>query len=170
MLCGCLRSVQSNNNLYGKWTKDYCDCDKNSKDKFFYNDDIVKEIYWRSTNLVNDHVRRLANVGRVLILGLGEIMFKGTSLTHDYVEVLMQCHICKKEKWVTFEYGFKGKQYCVGYYSRNHSLQACISNCENRTMRSIKKKFDDLKGFGEGTYHFIKHNCKTFAKTFFELL
>ena len=170
MLCGCLRSVQSNNNLYGKWTKDYCDCDKNSKDKFFYNDDIVKEIYWRSTNLVNDHVRRLTIVGRVLMLGLGEIMFKGTSLTHDYVEVLIQCHICKKEKWVTFEYGFKGKQYCVGYYSRNHSLQACISNCENRTMKSIKKKFDDLKGFGEGTYHFIKHNCKTFAKTFFELL
>ena len=170
MLCGCLQSSQSNNNLYGKWTKDYCDCDKNSKDKFFYNDDIVKEIYWRSTNLVNDHVRRLTNVGRVLILGLGEIMFKGTSLTHDYVEVLMQCHICKKEKWVTFEYGFKGKQCCVGYYSRNHSLHACISNCENRTMGSIKEKFDDLKGFGKGTYHFIKHNCKTFAKTFFQLL
>ena len=170
MGCGCLQSAQSNNNLYGKWTKDYCDCDKNSKDKFFYDDDIVKEIYWRSTNLVNDHVRRLTNVGRVLILGLGEIMFKGTSLTHDYVEVLMQCHICKKEKWVTFEYGFKGKQYCVGYYSRNHSLHACISNCENRTMGSIREKFDDLKGFGEGTYHFIKHNCKTFAKTFFQLL
>ena len=169
MGCGCLQSAQSNNNLYGKWTKDYCDCDKNSKDKFFYNDDIVKEIYWRSTNLVNDHVRRLANVGRVLIFGLGEIMFKGTSLTHDYVEVLITCRRCKKEKWGTFEYGSAGKQFCVGYYSRNCALNADIINC-NRTLGSLYKKYDELQGFGKGTYHFIKHNCKTFAKKFFNSL
>ena len=169
MGCGCLQSAQSNNNLYGKWTKDYCDCDKNSKDKFFYDDDIVKEIYWRSTNLVNDHVRRLTNVGRVLILGLGEIMFKGTSLTHDYVEVLITCRRCKKEKWGTFEYGSAGKQFCVGYYSRNCALNADIINC-NRTLGSLYKKYDELQGFGKGTYHFIKHNCKTFAKKFFNSL
>ena len=167
MLCGCLQSVQSNNNLYGKWTKDYCGCEIGADDA--YPDDIVTGIYWRSTNLVNDHVRRLANVGRVLILGLGEIMFKGTSLTHDYVEVLITCRRCKKEKWGTFEYGSAGKQFCVGYYSRNCALNADIINC-NRTLGSLYEKFDELKGFGEGTYHFIKHNCKTFAKKFFNSL
>ena len=167
MLCGCLKSVQSNNNLYGKWTKDYCGCEIGADEA--YVDDIVTGIYWRSTNLVNDHVRRLTIVGRVLMLGLGEIMFKGTSLTHDYVEVLITCHKCKKEKWGTFEYGCAGKQFCVGYYSRNCALHADIINC-NRTLGSLYEKFNDLKGFGEGTYHFIKHNCKTFAKKFFNSL
>ena len=167
MLCGCLKSVQSNNNLYGKWTKDYCGCEIGADEA--NEDDIVTGIYWRSTNLVNDHVRRLTIVGRVLMLGLGEIMFKGTSLTHDYVEVLITCHKCKKEKWGTFEYGSAGKQFCVGYYSRNCALHADIINC-NRTLGSIHKKYLELEGFGEGTYHFIKHNCKTFAKKFFNSL
>ena len=167
MLCGCLQSSQSNNNLYGKWTKDYCGCEIGADEA--YENDIVTGIYWRSTNLVNDHVRRLTIVGRVLMLGLGEIMFKGTSLTHDYVEVLITCHKCKKEKWGTFEYGSAGKQFCVGYYSRNCALNADIINC-NRTLGSLYEKFDELKGFGEGTYHFIKHNCKTFAKKFFKSL
>ena len=167
MLCGCLQSSQSNNNLYGKWTKDYCGCEIGADEA--NEDDIVTGIYWRSTNLVNDHVRRLTIVGRVLMLGLGEIMFKGTSLTHDYVEVLITCHKCKKEKWGTFEYGCRGKQFCVGYYSRNCALHADIINC-NRTLGSIHKKYLELEGFGEGTYHFIKHNCKTFAKKFFNSL
>ena len=167
MGCGCLQSSQSNNNLYGKWTKDYCGCEIGADEA--YVDDIVTGIYWRSTNLVNDHVRRLTIAGRVLMLGLGEIMFKGTSLTHDYVEVLITCQRCKKEKWGTFEYGSAGKQFCVGYYSRNSALNADIINC-NRTLGSLYKKFDELEGFGEGTYHFIKHNCKTFAKKFFNSL
>ena len=167
MGCGCLQSSQSNNNLYGKWTKDYCGCEIGADEA--NEDDIVTGIYWRSTNLVNDHVRRLTIVGRVLMLGLGEIMFKGTSLTHDYVEVLITCHKCKKEKWGTFEYGSAGKQFCVGYYSRNCALHADIINC-NRTLGSIHKKYLELEGFGEGTYHFIKHNCKTFAKKFFNSL
>ena len=167
MLCGCLQSSQSNNNLYGKWTKDYCGCEIGADEA--YVDDIVTGIYWRSTNLVNDHVRRLTIAGRVLMLGLGEIMFKGTSLTHDYVEVLITCHRCKKEKWGTFEYGCAGKQFCVGYYSRNCALHADIINC-NRTLGSLHEKYLELEGFGEGTYHFIKHNCKTFAKKFFNSL
>ena len=167
MGCGCHQSSQSNNNLYGKWTKDYCGCEIGADEA--NEDDIVTGIYWRSTNLVNDHVRRLTIAGRVLMLGLGEIMFKGTSLTHDYVEVLITCHKCKKEKWGTFEYGSAGKQFCVGYYSRNCALHADIINC-NRTLGSLHEKFLELEGFGEGTYHFIKHNCKTFAKKFFNSL
>ena len=46
MLCGCLRSVQSNNNLYGKWTKDYCGCKIGADEA--YENDIVTGIYWRS--------------------------------------------------------------------------------------------------------------------------
>ena len=161
------QSSESNNYKYGKWTDDYCKC-KEGSSKVFY-DDTVTDIYWRSTYLVNDNLRRLTTAGRVFTLGISEILFKGKSLTHDYVEVRVICSKCGEEKWVTFEYGCNGKCWSIGYYSKNYSLHGSIFNC-NRRLEPILKIYKDLEGFEGEDYNFISNNCKTFAKKFFKLL
>ncbi len=164
---GSNSNLESNNNYYGKWTDDKCEC--KDGDKYVFDDDKVTDIYWRSTYLVRDSIRNLSTAGRIITLGISEIWCKGNSLTHDYVEARVECSKCGMEKWVTFEYGCSGKSWRVGYYSKCYSKNGSINSC-SRSFKSILDKYNSLKGFTDKDYRFTSNNCKTFAEKFFDIL
>ena len=160
-------SSGSNEREYGRWTTSKCDCEKGGDEVF--NESIIDSMSWRSTYLVNDHVRRLSTAGRIFSLGISEIWCKGQSLTHDYIEAHVICSKCKSGKWLTFEYGCEGKTWSIGYYSRYYSENGTWKNC-HQIFKDVLDKFNNLSGFEDKDYSFTDNNCKSFAEKFWDIL
>ena len=157
----------SDKEKYGEWRKDKCYCEKG--DKVCYDDDIIKTITWKSTKLFNNHMRRLSTAGRIFTLGISEIWIKGQSLTHDFIEVALKCSKCNWYKFVTFDYGYGGKHWKIGYYRKTLSVNKVRENYD-KTFLYVLNKLEDLPGFEGKDYSLTNNNCKTFAKSFWEVL
>ena len=160
------QSSQSNEQKYGKWVDDKCNCENGGNN--VYDESIVDEISWRSTYLVNDHLRRLSTAGRIFSFGISEIWCKGNSLTHDYLEAHVKCSKCGSGKWVTFEYGCEGKCWSIGYYSKYDSENGnwkCY-----RKFKDILNTHNNLSGFEASDYSFTGNNCKKFAEKLWDAL
>lgn len=161
------KSSESNEDYYGQWKESKCSCANGGN--IWFNDDIVEDIYWRSTYLVNNHVKRLSTFGRVMSFGLSEIWCKGMSLTHDYIEAYIKCSKCGSHKWVTFEYGKGGKNWRIGYYKKSYSENGSVTNIY-KNFKYVLDKYSALSGFEAKDYKFTKNNCKDFArKLYYEL-
>ena len=161
------KSSNSNEAEYGEWTKNTCDCEKGREE--VCNESIIDSMSWRSTYLVNDHLRRLSTAGRIFSLGISEIWCKGESLTHDYIEAHVICSKCNVGKWLTFEYGCGGKCWSIGYYSKCYSINAKWEKCHQKFI-DVLNKFNNLSGFEAKDYSFTGNNCKKFAEKFWDVL
>ena len=161
------KSSNSNEAEYGEWKKDKCGCENGGEN--VCNESIIDSMSWRSTYLVNDHLRRLSTAGRIFSLGISEIWCKGESLTHDYIEAHVICSKCNVGKWLTFEYGCGGKCWSIGYYSKYYSINAKWEKCHQKFI-DVLNKFNNLSGFEAKDYSFTGNNCKKFAEKFWDVL
>ena len=147
---------------YGEWVDDSCNCkDENGNNigkNTIYDDDQVKTIYWESTHLVSSGVRILSNIPR---LGAGP------DLCHAYVQTYIECSKCHLSKYVTFEYGGYGKKWRIGKYNKVFKNYDWYKP-NSMNIKYVLDKFNNMSGFGESDYSFLKNNCQHFAKKFYQ--
>ena len=163
---------QSNMRKNGGW-KDGEECCQKSYGK------KITKIIWKSCPLTNEIITALSEGVRLKInqfFGFTGGCVIPDNLTHDFVEVYIECENeeCKKENkncyCCTFEYGSDGTSKDVGRYENwlDGRKSFVPKNFKYNYLLLIFEKYEKI--FLAKDYDFLNHNCKTFASAFYSEL
>ena len=155
-------SSESNQRKYGEW-----ESGKKCCDKIFYQK--VIKITWARCRLTNSALHKMSQ--------LCKCFTKGQDLSHDFIEAQIECENpeCKNKKerkfYYTIEYGSDGRCMEVGQYKNILKVINIFNPRHELTVKSLKRIYDNSSEyFKSDNYELLNHNCKVYAKNFYDNL
>ena len=144
---------------YGKWEEGKKCCNQ------MYYQEVIK-ITLASCRMTNSSLHKMSK--------LCTCFTKGQDLSHDFIEAQIECKNpdCQNKEerkfYYTIEYGSDGRHMDVGQY-KNKLKEINIYNPRyGLTVKSLKRIYDNSSQYFEAKdYKFLDHNCKVYAKNFY---